>query len=132
MTLRRRIYQRLIMYYAMENRTMAHEQWLNDLRERYRRARERGDAKTAEGIALIARKPLVTIPDISEIGFVQGGMIYLKNGAEIDYRETYFEFEQLTALVRQWRKQDAIRAEIRRRQQEYDLLLSGDLAEAVL
>ena len=108
---------------------MTHEQWLNDLRERYSRAMKRGDTKTAEGIAQIARKPPVIVPDISDIGYVQGGTIYLKNGSTIAYHETYFEYEQLTALVRQWHEQDAIRAELRRRQLEYNLLLSGYVSE---
>lgn len=108
---------------------MTHEQWLNDLRERYRRAVKRGDTMTAEGIAQIARKPLVIVPDISDIGYIQGGKIYLKNGSAIAYHETYFEYEQLAALVRQWHEQDAIRAELRRRQLEYNLLLSGYVTE---
>jgi hypothetical protein len=108
---------------------MTHEQWLNDLRKRYSRAMKRGDTKTAEGIAQIARKPLVIVPDISDVGYIQGGTIYLKNGSTIAYRETYFEYEQLTALVRQWHEQDAIRTELSRRQLEYNLLLSGYVTE---
>ncbi|GAB1431342.1 hypothetical protein MASR2M18_21770 [Ignavibacteria bacterium] len=109
---------------------MTREQWLDEMRQRYRRAMKRGDATTAKAVAEIARKPPVIIPDITEIGYVQDGTIYLKSGAAINYRETYFEFEQLSALVRLWREQDALRAELHRRQMENELLLSGYLTGA--
>lgn len=103
---------------------MHREKWLESMRERYRRAIERGDTKTAEGIAAIVSKPLVPIPDIAEIVIIQGGTIHLKDGATIEYRETYFEFDQLAALVRQWRDRDALQMQVIRRAQEFQAAIT--------